>query len=115
MNGVSQDGNLKLTGTFHKKYVGTYTKVIFKSDSTFDFYKSWDIMSYQLHGKYLINKDTIVLNSENDINMSDNERFFLKNEKWIIINENKIYTGADFNPNIVYVGGFLERINDEKY
>lgn len=109
LNGISQDWNTKLIGTFEKNYVGTYTKVIFKSDTTFDFYKSLDIMSYQLHGIYEIKNDTLILNSENDFITLDNEHFFLKNEKWIIINENKIRTGTDFNPETVYVGGFLER------
>jgi len=112
LNGISQDWSTKLNGTFEKKYVGTYTKVIFKSDTTFDFYKSWDIMSYQLHGKYEIKNDTLILKSENDFITANNEHFFLKNEKWIIINENKIFTGEDYNPEIIYVGGFLERIDE---
>ncbi|KAF5048385.1 hypothetical protein DSECCO2_450640 [anaerobic digester metagenome] len=112
LNGISQDWSTKLIGTFEKNYVGTYTKVIFKSDTTFDFYKSWDIISYQLHGKYEIKNDTLILNSENDFITADDKLFFLKNEKWIIVNENKIRTGTDFNPMTVYVGGFLERKNE---
>jgi len=112
LNGISQDWSNKLIGTFEKKHVGTYTKVIFKSDTTFNFYKSWDIMSYQLHGKYEIKDDTLILNSENDFITADDQHFFLNNEKWIVVNENKIRTGTDFNPKAVYVGGFLERKNE---
>lgn len=113
VNGYSQNWNNKLIGTFHKEYVGTYTKVSFKTDSTFDFYKSWDIMNYNLSGKYEIINDTLILNSnENDSVFIGGKQFFFKNEKWIIINENKIFTGSDYNPNTFYVGGFLVRKKD---
>ena len=112
MTGISQNWESKLTGTFEKKYVGTYTKVIFNSDSTFDFYKSWDIGNYQLQGKFEIDSDTLILNSEKDFITVDNEHIYLRNEKWIIINKNKIYTGYDYNPKTIYAGGFLERKNE---
>lgn len=111
LNGNSQNWNNKLIGIFQKNYVDTYTKVSFKLDSTFDFYKSWDIMNYRLSGRYKIINDTLILNSS-DSALIGNNHIFLKDEKWIIINENKIYTGTDYNPKIIYTGGFLERIKD---
>ena len=66
-------------------------------------------MSYELHGNYKIDGDTIILNSDNDFITVDNKRLYFKNEKWIIINDNKIRTGTDYNPNTIYVGGFIER------
>lgn len=110
--GFSQDLGSRLIGTFEKKYVGTYTRVVIKADTTFDYYKSCDIMSYQLNGRYEIKGDTLILNSENDFITAYNEHFSMENEKWIIINDNIIYTGSDYNPKIVYVGGFLERKNE---
>ncbi len=109
LNSFCQDWKSKLDGTFQKNYAGTYTEVEFNSNTTFKFKKSWDINSYNLSGTYQIKGDTIVLNSERDFVDINGDHFSMTEEKWIIIDENKIYQGIDYNPSTIYVGGFLER------
>jgi len=86
------DSDKSISGVFTQQMFYRFTIVEFKRDRTFNYHIMSERAHRQTSGKYVINGDTIILNS-----YQANSDFDFVNKKWILLNKKQIVTSGNLN------------------
>ena len=86
------DSDKSISGVFTQQMFYRFIIVEFKSDRTFNYHIMSERAHRQTSGKYLINGETIILNSY----QADSDFDFV-NKKWILLNKKQIVTSGNLN------------------
>ena len=86
------DSDKSISGVFTQQMFYRFIIVEFKNDRTFNYHIMSERAHRQTSGKYVINGETIILNSY----QADSDFDFV-NKKWILLNKKQIVTSGNLN------------------